>query len=100
MEWNESLSIGYARIDAEHKELFRIIQELVDAIHQKTCKYKIDDVLKFLEDYANHHFAMEENYMKKLAYPEYAQHHAEHRKFVAAFTDLKHELLRFFLRFL
>ncbi len=94
MEWNENLAVGFDRIDQEHRELFRIIQDLVDAIHQHTCKYKIDDVLKFLEEYAHNHFSMEENYMKGLGYPEYAIHKAEHEKFAVAFAGLKKELKR------
>jgi hemerythrin len=92
MQWNDSLSVGFDKIDAEHKELFKMIQELVDAIHQHTCKYKIDDIIKFMEDYANNHFAMEEKYMKELAYPEYGLHKAEHEKFRITFSGLKREL--------
>ncbi len=92
MEWNESLSVGFRKIDAEHKELFKMIKELVDAINQHTCKYKIDDVIKFLEDYVKNHFAMEENYMKEFEYPEYRQHRAEHEKFMIDFAELKGEL--------
>jgi len=92
MEWNESLSVGFKKIDNDHKELFRMISELVEAINKHTCKYKIDDVIKFLEDYANHHFAMEEDYMKELKYPEYFKHKAEHEKFRATFSGLKREL--------
>jgi hemerythrin-like metal-binding protein len=94
MEWNESLSVGFDRIDTEHKELFKMIQELVDAVNQHTCKYKIDDVIRFLEDYANNHFAMEENYMKEFDYPEYGLHRAEHEKFITTFAGLKRELER------
>ena len=92
MEWNESLSVGFREIDVEHKELFKMIQELVDAINQHTCKYKIGDVIKFLEDYAKNHFAMEENYMEQFEYPEYRQHRAEHEKFIITFAELKREL--------
>jgi len=92
MQWNDSLSVGFDKIDAEHKELFKMIQELVDAIHQHTCKYKIDDIIKFMEDYANNHFAMEEKYMKELEYLEYGLHKAEHEKFRITFSGLKREL--------
>ncbi len=92
MKWNESLAVGFDRIDTEHKELFRMIQELVDAINQHTCKYKIDSVIKFLEDYANNHFEMEEGYMKDRGYPEYSLHKAEHQKFRVAFSELKKDL--------
>ena len=92
MEWNENLSVGFKKIDDDHKELFRMIKELVEAINQHTCKYKIDDVIKFLEDYANNHFAMEEGYMKELEYPEYIKHKAEHEKFQTTFSRLKRKL--------
>ncbi len=92
MEWNESLSVGFKKIDDDHKELFRMIRELVEAINQHTCKYKINDVIKFLEDYVNNHFAMEEGYMKELRYPEYLKHRAEHEKFQTTFSGLKREL--------
>lgn len=92
MEWNESLAVGFERIDNEHKELFVKIQELVAAINSKTCKYKIDDVIRFLEDYAKDHFAMEEKYMKELDYPEYSEHRKEHEQFVVTFSGLKGDL--------
>ncbi len=94
MEWNESLSVGFERIDSDHKELFKKIRELVDAINQHTCKYKIDDVIKFLEDYARDHFTMEESFMKEFDYPGYRQHKAEHGTFMATFSGLKSELLK------
>ncbi|MBF0506729.1 MAG: hemerythrin family protein [Nitrospirae bacterium] len=94
MEWDENLSVGVESMDSDHKELFKKIKELVYAINQHTCKYKIDDVIKFLEDYAKNHFAMEENFMKECGYPEYRQHKAEHRKFIATFSELKSELLK------
>jgi hemerythrin-like metal-binding protein len=47
--------------------------------------------MKFLEDYAKNHFAMEENYMEEFEYPEYRQHRAEHEKFMITFAELKRE---------
>ncbi len=69
-----------------------MIQDLVSAINQHTCKYKIEDVIKFLEDYAKNHFAMEEGYMKEFEYHEYGLHRAEHEKFIRTFSGLKQEL--------
>ena len=92
MEWNDSLSVGFERMDTEHKELFKKIEELVAAIKQHTCKYKITDVIKFLEDYARDHFEMEEKYMTQFDYPDYAQHKAEHENFAVSLSELKVEL--------
>ncbi len=94
MEWNDSLSVGFGKIDHDHKELFRMIRELVDAINSHTCKYKIGDVIKFLEDYVGNHFAMEEKLMQELHYPDYPKHKSEHENFIITFAALKQELLR------
>lgn len=60
MQWTEDLSVGVDRIDEQHKELFEKINDLVEAIKSHTCKYKIGDVVKFLEDYVVFHFGQEE----------------------------------------
>ncbi len=92
MEWTEDLSVGIRTIDEQHKELFLKINDLVAAIKQKTCKYKIGDVVKFLEDYIIFHFGEEEKYMQEHNYPGYLKHREQHRKFIENFNRLKQEL--------
>jgi hemerythrin-like metal-binding protein len=64
----------------------------VAAVKQSVCKYKIGDVIRFLEEYAAFHFGEEERYMLKFGYPDYRAHKAQHEKFVANFNELKKEL--------
>ena len=85
MEWSEKLSIGVDLIDSQHKELFLKINGLVAAIKDHTCKYKISDVIKFLEDYIVFHFSEEEAYMRHNDYPEYLRHKAQHNYFMESF---------------
>lgn len=92
MKWTEDLSVGVEIIDSQHKELFLRITDLVDAIKQHTCKYKIGDVVKFLDEYIVFHFGEEENIMQKYGYPEYEQHKKQHEFFMAKFGELKKEL--------
>ena len=92
MEWTKDLSVGIDMIDNQHKELFSRINDLVDAIKQKTCKYKIGDVVKFLDEYILFHFKEEEEYMQKYQYPEYDSHKARHTEFIENFRELKKEL--------
>lgn len=94
MEWNESLSTGIEIIDNQHKELFNRINELVAAIKQHICKYKISDVINFLEEYIHLHFGEEERYMQMYDYPEYKHHKAQHEKFISNFQELKKELIK------
>ena len=92
MEWTEKLSIGVDLIDSQHKELFVKINELVAAIKDHTCKYKITDVIRFLEDYIVFHFSEEEEYMRRNDYPGYLRHKARHDFFMENFIELKKEL--------
>ncbi|NJD55364.1 MAG: bacteriohemerythrin [Nitrospirae bacterium] len=92
MQWTEDLAVGVEAIDSQHKELFRRINGLVDAIGQGKCKSVIDSVITFLEDYAVVHFSAEESSMVKNAYPEYDQHRKQHSLYLANLSDLKKEL--------
>ena len=92
MEWTEDLSVGVQTIDNQHKELFARINDLVAAVKQHTCKYKIGDVIKFLEEYIVFHFGEEEKYMREHDYPGYLQHKAQHEIFIKNFEELKKEL--------
>ncbi len=91
MQWTEDLSVGVEEIDDQHKELFRRINALVDAIRRGECKDVIDGVLKFLEDYAVVHFAEEEAHMVRHRYPEYTLHKAQHAIYLKALMDLKRQ---------
>jgi len=92
MKWTEDLSIGVELIDNQHKELFSRINDLVAAIKQHTCKYKIGDVVRFLDEYIIFHFGEEERFMQKHKYPHYPQHKAQHTKFIESFNELKKEI--------
>jgi hemerythrin len=92
MKWTEDLSVGIEEIDEQHKELISRINDLVDSVHQHVCKYKIGDVIKFLEEYIFVHFGDEEGLMKKYGYPDYPSHKAQHEFFIREFAELKKEL--------
>lgn len=94
MEWTEKLAVGVELIDSQHRELFVKINELVAAIRQHTCKYKISDVIRFLEQYIVFHFGEEEKLMLEKHYPGYPGHRAQHRQFMENFEELKKELLK------
>jgi hemerythrin len=89
MEWTEDLSVGVKRIDDQHKELFRRISGLEDAIRKAECKYTIDGTIQFLAEYAVSHFGVEEQFMADHRYPEYEQHKTQHKIFLRALAELK-----------
>jgi hemerythrin len=92
MEWTDDLSVGVEHIDEQHRELFRRINQLVEAVKKSECKYIIGDVMKFLHDYAVEHFGDEEALMVRRDYPGYKPHRAEHLKFIRDLAGMEEEL--------
>ncbi len=89
MEWSDKLAIGINTIDSQHKELFKRINNLVNAIKQHRCKDEIDNTIKFLEDYARVHFSEEEKHMRETGYAGYEGQRQEHAKYLVALAELK-----------
>jgi hemerythrin len=91
MEWTDKLSVGIASIDSQHKELFKRINNLVNAIKQHRCKDEIDGTIKFLEDYARIHFSTEEKYMKETHYEGHEEQREDHKRYLAYLAELKEQ---------
>ena len=91
MEWNEKFATGINTIDSQHKELFKRINNLVVAIKEHRCRAEIDGTIKFLDDYARVHFAEEEKHMRETGYEGLEEQLGEHRKYLEALAELKHE---------
>ena len=89
MEWTEKLSVGVQTIDTQHKELFKRINNLVQAIKEHRCKDEIDGTIKFLEDYARVHFAEEEKHMRETHYAGYEEQVEDHKRYLAALAEIK-----------
>jgi hemerythrin-like metal-binding protein len=88
IEWTPAFSGNHSTIDEQHQELFRKINELLHFIgeEQEDC---VLEILDFLGAYAVTHFTMEETLMKQADYPHYAEHKAQHTKFIEVFSNFK-----------
>jgi len=73
--------------DAQHRQLFDLINQLHDAMRSGQGKSVIGKVLTELRRYTVSHFGAEEDAMRKAGYAGLSQHQAEHRKFVAQVDD-------------
>lgn len=89
-EWDDGLSIGIEKIDKQHKELIRRLDDLAECILHKKGKDKISNTLRFMNEYGTVHFSTEEKYMTKYDYPGLDEHKKQHEKF----NDTTHRLLR------
>ena len=82
MLWSKNYETGDANVDGQHKEIFRLVQQVLDADSFINRKEKTETAMGFLSDYAVRHFASEEALMRESKYPEYDKHKATHDNFI------------------
>ena len=81
-EWKDAYSVHIAQIDAQHKKLVGLLNELFDAMQAGKGKEVQGRILADLVDYTRVHFATEEKLMQVNGYPGYLKHCQEHGRFV------------------
>ena len=91
IEWSESLSTGVDWQDAQHKELFRRINALLDAMNVGMGKEEVSKLFTFLDEYFVVHFDAEEKAMHQLGYGNTLAHLAEHTRFIEDVSSLARE---------
>lgn len=89
IEWTEDLAMGVTEIDDQHKELFRRINDLLDACNQRKAKDEVGRTIEFLGSYVIEHFSNEERYMFMYDYPDSTGHKEQHRQFIDSLNELK-----------
>jgi hemerythrin len=91
LQWTQVLSVGIPEIDAQHQELFRRVDRLLEATLAGDHR-EAGATLAFLGEYALTHFSTEERFMREVGYPGLARHREEHEFFVADLRSLDRDL--------
>jgi hemerythrin len=78
IEWEDRLSVGIEKIDAQHKQWIDYFNQASQAIATQQNREQISKTLEFLLDYTEMHFSTEEKFMQDSGYPEYRDHRAKH----------------------
>ena len=104
--WDDSMSIGVPEIDAQHKRLFHLANDVAATLERGFDKQAVQRDLGILCNYAVEHVASEEALMDMDAYPEYDLHVSEHMQcttkaldFLEAFAEDKNVDMAEFLQF-
>lgn len=84
LEWHDSLSVGIRSIDAQHRKLANMVNQLHDAAGQSGPQCTAQELVARLKDYAAEHFHIEEGYMQAFGYPGLESHQKEHEAFCTA----------------
>jgi hemerythrin len=89
--FDESLVMGVAELDREHRELFARLDALLEAIRRGSSRDEVTHTLAYLREYVVKHFAGEEQLMVSVAFPGLARHRDEHLAFTRDFAGLEEE---------
>lgn len=80
-ELTKDLETGNNLIDTEHRELFRMINNLQSACSEGKGRDQLEASVRFLMDYVRKHFRDESELQKSSGYPDYAAHSRFHQSY-------------------
>ncbi len=107
--WDGSLKVGVDIVDAQHKYLFEIINNMHAKLARGDAALALADALDSMRTYARFHFETEEGLLALHGYPGLAGHKAQHRELLSALegfagaeptTALAHQILGYLLTWL
>lgn len=78
---------GIRVIDAQHTEILNEVTKLQEACQASHGGAILEELMVFLSDYTETHFAFEEFAMKGAHYPGFERHLEHHREFKRVFGD-------------
>ena len=90
--WEEELATGNEELDNQHKELFRMFNNLQLACKLGKGQDEVLNLLTFLGEYVRSHFEMEEQLQIAHDYPDYLTHKEQHNEFIRNFRKLEDQL--------
>lgn len=88
IRWTETMSVGNAELDRDHKRLIGILNHLginIELGNRNIVEFILDD----LSDYAQVHFRREENHLARLNFPDLERHRRIHDGIAHRIEDAK-----------
>ncbi len=94
MKLGEQYETGVLWQDFQHGQLIDLFEKIKKAKVDKKDKNLYRYTIAFLAMYVNHHFKLEEQYMKKYKYPDTQEHIKEHHAFIKELKEFRNEKKR------
>jgi hemerythrin-like metal-binding protein len=88
-QWEEKYSVGVQSIDNQHKEIFRLLDKLFEALKSGQAVQTTIRIITELENYAVMHFHKEEFFFRQFNYNESGEHLQEHKQFIEKVAAIK-----------
>lgn len=87
-QWRDSFYIDNDKINAQHKELFRLANFVENLDPRSTTKLEISNLFKDFFTYMEEHFSEEEAYMESIDYPLLEQHRKLHQDIIDSIANI------------
>ncbi len=94
MEWKPEYETGEPKIDAQHRKIIELLNQLGSSWGDSSSDASLSDILADMTAYAHEHLSYEERVMAECSYPEFESHIAEHRNYVKNTAKLCMEAVR------
>ena len=85
--WDHTLELGHEAMDADHRQLVALVNQLAKCIVENAGKEAYDALLDDLFTHTKAHFGMEEQLMAACSYPYAKEHRSEHAKLIKDALD-------------
>lgn len=76
--WDETLAVGDAAIDTDHRRMIELITALEEVAADPPSDGRVDRILADLSALCRDHFAREETLQRAIGYPGYEEHRLGH----------------------
>ena len=99
LNWEDKYSVGVEEIDNQHKHMFSVINELLDAISNNNPEEHLGHIIESLVKYKIFHFETEEKYFDQFNFDGAEEHRIKHQEFNKKLGELKEEFPEYNIEF-
>jgi hemerythrin len=92
LKWRESYETGVEQMDAQHKKLIQLVNQLYSILRQKDGLDVLDTILQEMSDYAEQHLRDEEALLQQYDYPELNRQKLSHQEYYETMHELFAEM--------
>ena len=90
IEWTSDLELGIQVVDADHKVLVKLLNQVDQCIETNEESFILNSILNALVDYTYYHFRREEKLQELCGYPGLSQHKESHSKLEDEVNEVRH----------
>ncbi len=90
-KWDDSLDVGIQKFNEQHKQLFKCLENLYDAMENKNDKLALAQIINDLLRYAKEHLTEEETCLLLYDYPGYDEQRKQHKIFIEKMTQFAND---------